>query len=124
MSGGRFCPGACPAFVRRPAPGAQAWWPYPPAGQPARPAPRTRTNQEKWHASTAAGAKIIQYDQNGTTNGLWKPIALPTGSWRFQNLNSGQCLDVPGYSTSPGVQLDQQPCPVDPVEAEQTFDTR
>jgi YVTN family beta-propeller protein len=76
------------------------------------------------NASTAAGAKIIQYDQNGTTNGLWKPIALPTGSWRFQNENSGQCLDVPGYSTSPAVQLDQQPCPVDPVGLEQTFDTR
>jgi chitinase len=75
------------------------------------------------NASTAAGAKIIQYDQNGTTNGLWKPI-VSNGSWRFQNWNSGQCLDVTGYSTSLSVQLDQQPCPVDPVEAEQTFDIR
>ena len=62
------------------------------------------------NASTAAGAKIIQYDQNGTTNGLWKPIALSNGSWQFQNENSGQCLDVFGGSSSPGVQLDQWPC--------------
>lgn len=73
------------------------------------------------NASTAAGAKIIQYAANGTTNGLWKPIALPNGSWQFQNENSGQCLDVTGNSTSLGVQLDQQPCA---AEAEQTFATR
>ena len=77
------------------------------------------------NASTAAGAKIIQYDQNGTTNGLWKPIALGSGVWQFQNENSGQCLDVTGGSTSGGVQLDQQPCQSNPwVQFNQVFVTR
>jgi chitinase len=76
------------------------------------------------NASTAAGAKIIQYDQNGTTNSLWKPIALPNGSWQFQNENSGQCLDVPGGSTSRSVQLDQQPCQSGAVGGNQAFATR
>jgi len=76
------------------------------------------------NASTAAGAKIIQYDQNGTTNGLWKPIALSNGSWQFQNENSGQCLDVTGGSTSPGVQLDQWPCKSGAAGGNQAFATR
>ena len=67
------------------------------------------------NASTAAGAKIVQYDQNGTANGLWKPIRLADGSWQFQNLNSGQCLDVPGASMSRGVQLIQWPCSSSPL---------
>ena len=76
-------------------------------------------------ASTTAGAKIVQYDQNGATNGLWKPIALSNGSWQFQNQNSGQCLDVYGASTSPGVQLIQWPCSSAPlVTGNQAFATR
>ena len=74
-------------------------------------------------ASTANGAKIIQYTQNGTTNGLWKPIALSNGSWQFQNENSGECLDVPGNSTSRGVQLDQWPCKSDAAGSNQAFAT-
>ncbi|HXW81182.1 MAG TPA: RICIN domain-containing protein, partial [Acidimicrobiales bacterium] len=66
-------------------------------------------------ASTAAGAPIIQYTQNGTANGLWEPIALANGSWQFQNKNSGQCLDVPNISQSPGIQFDQSPCQANPL---------
>ena len=77
------------------------------------------------NASTAAGAKIVQYDQNGTANGLWKPIVLADGSWQFQNLNSGQCLDVPGASTSRGVQLIQWLCSSSPLATgNQAFATR
>ena len=76
------------------------------------------------NASTAAGAKIIQYTANGTTNGLWKPIALPNGSWQFQNENSGQCLDVPGSSSSLSVQLDQWPCQSPAAGGNQAFATR
>jgi YVTN family beta-propeller protein len=76
------------------------------------------------NASTAAGAKIIQYVANGTTNGQWEPIALPNGSWQFQNKNSGQCLDVYGGSSSPGVQLDQWPCQSGAAGGNQAFATR
>ena len=76
------------------------------------------------NASTAAGAKIIQYERNGSANGLWKPIALPNGSWQFQNENSGQCLDVYGGSSSPGVALIQWPCKPDAAGGNQAFATR
>jgi len=76
------------------------------------------------NASTAAGAKIIQYTANGTANGQWKPIPLPNGSWQFQNKNSGQCLDVYGGSSSPGVQLDQWPCKSGAAGGNQAFATR
>ena len=61
---------------------------------------------------------------NGTTNGQWKPIPLPNGSWQFQNKNSGQCLDVYGGSSSPGVQLDQWPCKSGAAGGNQAFATR
>ncbi|HEV2371512.1 MAG TPA: RICIN domain-containing protein [Streptosporangiaceae bacterium] len=75
-------------------------------------------------ASTANGAKIIQYTQNGTTNGLWKPVKLSNGSWQFQNEHSGQCLDVTGASSTLGVQLDQWPCKSNAAGGNQAFATR
>jgi chitinase len=75
-------------------------------------------------ASTSNGAKIIQYTQNGTTNGLWLPIALSNGSWQFKNLNSGLCLDVTGASTSTGVQLQQWTCKSSAAGTNQGFALR
>jgi hypothetical protein len=75
-------------------------------------------------ASTADGAKIVQYTQNGTSNGLWLPISLSNGSWQFKNENSGQCLDVTGYSSALSVQLDQWPCKANAAGDNQAFATR
>ena len=61
-------------------------------------------------ASTATGADIIQYTQNGTTNGLWLPIQESDGTWQFRNENSGLCLDQAGGVTTEGVQFDQWTC--------------
>ncbi len=61
-------------------------------------------------ASTAKGADVIQYTQNGTSNGLWKPVEQSDGTWQFQNENSGLCLDQTGDVTTRGVQFDQWTC--------------
>jgi len=61
-------------------------------------------------ASTAQGAEIIQYTQNGSSNGLWLPIKESDGTWQFKNENSGLCLDQAGAVTTQGVQFDQWTC--------------
>ena len=61
-------------------------------------------------ASTATGAKIIQYTQNGTANGLWLPVEQSDGTWSFKNQNSGLCLDQTGAVTTSGVQFEQWTC--------------
>ncbi|HEV2373127.1 MAG TPA: RICIN domain-containing protein [Streptosporangiaceae bacterium] len=75
-------------------------------------------------ASKTEGAKVIQYTQNGTTNGLWLPIKLSNGSWQFKNENSGFCLDITGASSSLGVQLDQWACKSSAAGSNQAFATR
>jgi chitinase len=61
-------------------------------------------------ASTAKGADIIQYTQNGTSNGLWLPTQQSDGTWQFLNENSGLCLDQTGDVSTEGVQFDQWTC--------------
>ena len=61
-------------------------------------------------ASTAKGADVIQYTQNGTTNGLWLPVEQSDGTWQFKNENSGLCLDQTGDVSTAGVQFDQWTC--------------
>jgi chitinase len=61
-------------------------------------------------ASTVKGADIIQYTQNGTTNGLWLPVEQSDGTWQFQNENSQLCLDQAGAVTTEGIQFDQWTC--------------
>ena len=61
-------------------------------------------------ASTANGALIIQYTQNGTSNGLWLPVQQSDGTWQFKNQNSGLCLDQTGAVTTTGVQFEQWTC--------------
>jgi len=46
----------------------------------------------------------------GGTNQQWLPVALDSTHYKFVNLNSGSCLDVPAASTTDGVQLDQYTC--------------
>jgi len=75
-------------------------------------------------ASTTRGEKVIQYTQNGTTNGLWLPIHLSDGSWQFKNKNSGMCLDVTGAVSTNGVQLEQYTCKSSAAGTNQAFKTK
>jgi chitinase len=75
-------------------------------------------------ASTAAGASVIQYTQNGTANSLWQPIALSDGTWQFKNEKSGLCLDMTGNSTSANTQFEQWTCKSSAVGSNQAFATQ
>jgi len=67
--------------------------------------------------STAPGARIQIWSLNGgAANKRWwmDPVVgsrnLADGNYTLRNVNSNKCLDVPGSSTSPGVQLQQWSC--------------
>ena len=57
--------------------------------------------------STNNGASIIQYSTAAGSNGQWKPVYNNDGTYSFYNENSGKVLEDPGYSMSPGTQMDQ-----------------
>ncbi|RYP41379.1 hypothetical protein DL767_001017 [Monosporascus sp. MG133] len=61
------------------------------------------------HMSTASGANIQQYDDNGTRDHLWRFVRNShDGGWfAIQNVNSGLLLDVQGASTANSVVLVQ-----------------
>lgn len=61
-------------------------------------------------ASTATGAKIIQWNSNGGANQRWTFTRVADNVYTITSVNSGLCLDVPNGSTSSGVQLDQWTC--------------
>jgi endoglucanase len=59
-------------------------------------------------ASTASGAAIIQWPQNGGTNQQW--VITADGSYyEIKNRNSGDVLDVSGASTASGANVIQYP---------------
>jgi O-glycosyl hydrolase len=63
------------------------------------------------NSSTAQGqTDIVQEPVSGTSAAQWLPEQQSDGSWQFQNLNSGLCLDVYGAGSNQGQQLDQWPC--------------
>jgi hypothetical protein len=63
------------------------------------------------NSSTAQGqTDIVQEPVNGNAASQWLPEQQSDGSWQFQNLNSGLCLDVYGATSNQGQQLDQWPC--------------
>ncbi len=61
-------------------------------------------------ASTANGAKVIQWSNHGGTNQQWTVHSVSGHVFTLVNVNSGKCLEVPNQSTSEGVQLDQGAC--------------
>ena len=62
--------------------------------------------------ATGNGAKVQlwAFGGSGGTNQQWRPESLGGGRWRFRARHSGRCLDVPGASTTAGVQLQQWDC--------------
>ncbi len=61
-------------------------------------------------ASTATGAKIIQWISNGGANQRWTLNRVADNIYTLTSVNSGLCLDVPSGSSSSGVQLQQWTC--------------
>lgn len=61
-------------------------------------------------SATSSGTKIQLWSYGGGTNQQWMPVSLGNGQYKFVARNSGLCLDVPGASTSNGVQLQQYTC--------------
>ena len=60
--------------------------------------------------ATASGTPIQTWQYGGGTNQQWQAVSLGNGYYKFIARNSGLCLDVPGASTSNGVQLQQYTC--------------
>jgi hypothetical protein len=58
-------------------------------------------------ASTADGAKAIQWTWTGGANQQWRLEPGVDMSYKLVSRHSGKVLEVPGGSTTPGVQLDQ-----------------
>ncbi|GHF09865.1 RICIN domain-containing protein [Streptomyces morookaense] len=65
-------------------------------------------------ASTQNGMGLIQWGCGTWRDHFWQfEFAFSSGGrsyFRIRNLNSGQCLAVPGASTTAGVQVIQWPC--------------
>jgi beta-glucosidase len=61
-------------------------------------------------ASTANGAKVQLWADNGGANQQWRPVVNGEGMWRLVARHSGRCLDVTDGSTANGVQLQQWDC--------------
>ncbi|WP_370417978.1 RICIN domain-containing protein [Streptomyces sp. QH1-20] len=64
--------------------------------------------------STENGIGLIQWGCGNWRDHYWQfEYAFNSGGrsyYRLRNLNSGQCLAVPGASTNPGTQVIQWPC--------------
>jgi hypothetical protein len=77
---------------------------------------------EAWNVTggtgaTGSGDDIQLWAYGGATNEEWKAVALGSGYYEFEALNSGLCLEVPGSSTTNGTQLEQATCNGSSAEA-------
>lgn len=61
-------------------------------------------------ASTASGAKVVQWSNHSGTNQQWTVHSVSGNIFTLVNVNSGKCLETPNQSTTQGVQLDQGTC--------------
>jgi len=61
-------------------------------------------------ASTADGAKVVQWSNHSGTNQQWTVHSVSGKVFTLVNVNSGKCLETPNQSTAQGVQLDQGTC--------------
>jgi beta-glucanase (GH16 family) len=59
------------------------------------------------YSSTANGAQVLQYTDNGGPNAEWTITPGINGKYTITNVNSGKALDVPANNTAAGVGLDQ-----------------
>ncbi|CCK26032.1 hypothetical protein BN159_1653 [Streptomyces davaonensis JCM 4913] len=59
--------------------------------------------------STTAGANVIQWNDIGASNQLWRWVAVGDGSYEIVNQKSSHLLDVTDASTADGATVVQQP---------------
>ena len=58
-------------------------------------------------ASQAAGAKVVQWADNGTTDHLWHFMPMGNGEYNIENMLTHQVLGVSSASTADGAQIVQ-----------------
>ena len=63
---------------------------------------------EIYHSGTANGNWSDVHSGNGTNTQKWVSIFLGSGEYAFRNVNSGKCLEDPGYAL--GAHVDQYTC--------------
>jgi Ricin-type beta-trefoil lectin domain-like len=63
-------------------------------------------------SSTTPGAHVQGWSlvEPAAANQAWQLSHEIDNSWSLVNVNSGQCLDVTGFGTQPGVAIQQYPC--------------
>ncbi|MGB0072058.1 MAG: family 43 glycosylhydrolase [Terracidiphilus sp.] len=59
------------------------------------------------NASTAAGAQVLQYSDNGTNDHLWQFYLLSDGNYLIKNANSGLYLEDANSNTTSAATIDQ-----------------
>ncbi len=59
------------------------------------------------NASTSAGANLVQWSNNGSTDQQWSLVSVGNGYYNFVNHKSGLLIGVSNASTSAGAQLVQ-----------------
>jgi arabinan endo-1,5-alpha-L-arabinosidase len=59
------------------------------------------------NASTASGAQVLQYADNGTNDHLWKFYLLSDGNYLLQNVNSGYYLEDASSGATSSATIDQ-----------------
>ena len=79
---------------------------------------------ESWNITggvqATAGGDLLQtwnYGGTGNTNALFAAARQPSGDYTLTADNSGLCVDIPGASTTSGVQLQQYTCNSTPAQA-------
>jgi aryl-phospho-beta-D-glucosidase BglC (GH1 family) len=68
---------------------------------------------EAWNVvknGTGNGSLMQLWTYGGGANEQWMPVSLGGSLYKFVGVGSGRCLDVPGASTSNGVQLQIYDC--------------
>jgi Ricin-type beta-trefoil lectin domain len=68
---------------------------------------------EAWNVTnvgTSDGSPIQLWSYGGGSNEQWMPVSVGNNWYKFVGVGSLRCLDVPGASTSNGVQLDIYDC--------------
>ena len=74
-------------------------------------------------ASTASGAQVQQYQDNGTNDHLWEFVEARDGTFKMRNINSGLVMGVAGMQTTDSALIQQQPDSHDSNQQWQFVDT-